>query len=337
MTANLPSNLRILYAFQGTGNGHASRARELVPIFKRYAQVDVLCSGLNSQLDLNFKIDYQRQGISFSYNKSGGLDYGRSIRKARFLRFNKEIKQLDLSDYDLVINDFEPVSAFAARRQKVPSLGLSHQGAFTTPKSPRPNKSNAFAEWVFKRYAPCNSYQAFHFKAYDDFIHPPIIRKEIRSLKTSNQGYYLVYLPAFSEDFLKERLSRIDTKRWLVFSKECKQEYHFQNLSIKPIGSQAFVDALANCEGLLCSAGFEAPAEALFLGKKLFVIPIKGQYEQDCNAAALAEFGVPKGRDLNDDDLEELRRWTNSELVYPEVDLCDPEQLIPQILSAYAK
>jgi hypothetical protein len=33
---------------------------------------------------------------------------------------------------------------------------------------------------------------------------------------------------------------------------------------------------------------FETPAEALFLGKKLLVIPMTGQYEQECNAAALA-------------------------------------------------
>jgi len=43
--------------------------------------------------------------------------------------------------------------------------------------------------------------------------------------------------------------------------------------------------------GVFCGAGFETPAEAMFLKKKLMVIPMKGQYEQQCNAAALEEIG----------------------------------------------
>ena len=43
---------------------------------------------------------------------------------------------------------------------------------------------------------------------------------------------------------------------------------------------------------MLCGAGFETPAEALFLNKKLLVIPMKTQFEQKCNAQALKEMGV---------------------------------------------
>ena len=50
---------------------------------------------------------------------------------------------------------------------------------------------------------------------------------------------------------------------------------------------------MAASSGVLCGAGFETPAEALFLGKKLMVIPMKNQYEQHLNAAALQEMNVP--------------------------------------------
>jgi hypothetical protein len=43
----------------------------------------------------------------------------------------------------------------------------------------------------------------------------------------------------------------------------------------------------------LCNAGFETPAEALFMDKKLFVIPIHNQYEQECNACALIKWEFP--------------------------------------------
>ena len=43
---------------------------------------------------------------------------------------------------------------------------------------------------------------------------------------------------------------------------------------------------------MLCGAGFELPAEALFLNKKLMVIPMMGQYEQLCNGESLKKIGV---------------------------------------------
>jgi hypothetical protein len=67
-----------------------------------------------------------------------------------------------------------------------------------------------------------------------------------------------------------------------------------------------YYKSLASCEGLITGGGFESPAEALYLGKKLMVIPMKGQYEQQCNAAALTDMGVSVRKDL---DLSELVNW----------------------------
>ena len=53
-----------------------------------------------------------------------------------------------------------------------------------------------------------------------------------------------------------------------------------------------FNQSLIHCTGIITGGGFETPAEALHLGKKLMAIPIRGQYEQQCNAAALKEMGV---------------------------------------------
>ncbi len=336
MTQNWPPKPRILYAFQGTGNGHASRATELIPILKKHADIDVLCSGANRQLDLNFTIDFQYEGLSFYYNSSGGLDYLKSMRKAKFANFYREVKSLDLKAYDLVLNDFEPVSAYAAKRQDVPCLGLSHQASFLSAKSPRPSKRQTFPEWVFRHYAPVKKAIGFHFKSYDDFIEPPVIREEIKMLERSKNGKYVVYLPAYSEAYLKQSLARISNKNWLVFSKECEKPYQFRNVSFRPISSKSFLEQLAACEGLLCSAGFEAPAEALYLKKKLFVIPIKGQYEQECNAAALREMGVGSCTELNQKGLKLLEDWAYNEKEEIEaLKVADPQGLIPAILGEY--
>ena len=49
-------SIKILYAFQGTGNGHVARARDLVPRLSNYAEVDVLVAGTQSDLNLDFPL-----------------------------------------------------------------------------------------------------------------------------------------------------------------------------------------------------------------------------------------------------------------------------------------
>ena len=45
--------MKIFYAVQATGNGHISRAMELLPYFQRYGQVDIFLSGANNSLQLD--------------------------------------------------------------------------------------------------------------------------------------------------------------------------------------------------------------------------------------------------------------------------------------------
>jgi predicted glycosyltransferase len=41
--------MKVLYAIQGTGNGHLSRAEDIVPQLRKRCQVDILVSGTQSQ------------------------------------------------------------------------------------------------------------------------------------------------------------------------------------------------------------------------------------------------------------------------------------------------
>lgn len=331
MKEHSPPKPKILYAFQGTGNGHASRAAELIPLLKKYVDLKVLCSGTNRQLELSFPIDFQLKGISFSYNKTGGLSYWQTLQKAKLLEFQKEVKQLDLRSYDLILNDFEPVSAYAAQKNDLPIIGLSHQAAFLSPLTPRGSKKNPMAEWVFRHYAPVKRAIGFHFQAYDTFIKGPILRSGI-GVSKGNNSKIVVYLPAYSGKFLKNYLRQIPEREWLIFSKEHNVEERHGPIQFSPINGEIFLDELRACEGLLCSAGFEAPAEALFLKKKLFVVPIQGQYEQDCNAAALAELGIPHLKKLNPKGINKLRDWLQQDTPDLDFKIEDPESLIINLL-----
>jgi len=305
--------MKILYAIQGTGNGHLARATEIVPILKSLADTDVLVSGTQADLKVPFDIDYQFSGLSFIIGKKGGVDLGKTIRKVPVLQFIKDVWSLPVKKYDLVISDFEPVSAWACRIRNKECIGLSHQNAVLHPSAPKPDFTDWVGRLILKHYAPTSFKYGFNFKPFLPHIFPPVIRHDIRNAESTLKPHYTVYLPAYSDQQIQDVLSSIPGTEWQVFSKHSKSKYTVGNLHFQPVSLEGFTKSFLSCTGLICTAGFEGPAEAIFMGKKLCVIPMKKQYEQYCNAAFLKSMGI-KVLDHFTNSAPELTDWIqNSE------------------------
>ncbi len=327
--------MKILYAIQGTGNGHISRAIEIVPILQKEHEVDVLISGTQADLSLPFFVKYKFKGLSFIFGKNGGVDILKTYQNNHLNVLFTEINSLPVHLYDLVINDFEPVSAWACYQKNKPCISISHQAAVLNKKAPQPKSNDVLGRAILKNYAPVTAQYGFHFKAYDQNIFTPVIRKQVRDQQPENKGHYTVYLPAYDDKRLLKILSECKDIKWQVFSKHNKKEIVEKNINIKPVSNDAFIKSMVTAEGILCGAGFETPAEALFMKKKLMVIPMKGQYEQQCNAAALKEMGVPVIKSLKKKHLQKIKDWIKNKAViavdYPD----DTEQIIRRILSEH--
>lgn len=310
--------MKILYAFQGTGNGHIARAQEIIPILKKYVSVDTLISGHQSQLKADFDINFQFKGISLLYNKTGGLSYRKTFTENKFMQAVNDIKALKLSDYDLIINDFEPLTGWASKLKQLPMIELSHQASMSFKETPKPEKKDFFGELILKYYVPSERKIGFHFENYHPQIKKPVIRKKIRNLSPDKKGFYVVYLPSFSDENIIKILKQIPVE-WKVFSKYSHLQFKEGNVEVFPIDEAQYLKYFESCEGILCNAGFETPAEALFMDKKLFVIPIHNQYEQECNACALDKMGIPNSKVL---ELKEIENWVASDhhlqLNYPD-------------------
>ncbi|RYD92498.1 MAG: glycosyl transferase [Sphingobacteriales bacterium] len=327
--------MKILFAIQGTGNGHISRAREIVPLLQQYGEVDLLVSGTEAEVSLSQPLKYRYHGFSFIFGKNGGVDKWATYKTMNLKQLWRDIHHLPLSHYDIIINDFEPVSAWACRVQKIESVSLSHQCSFRSPNTPRPPKWN-YAEWLFKYYSPTTHHIGFHFERYDDFIHTPVIRSEIRNLETSNKGHYAVYLPAYQDKTLLKHLSHISGVQWQIFSKRQKTPYEEKNVQIFPVNNETFNASLASCEGLLTGGGFEGPAEALFLQKKVMMIPMRGQFEQQCNALAASKLGVNVVNNIDEQFNSHLHRWVTTANTI-KVDFPDETaQIVDDMIKKYA-
>ena len=286
--------MKILYAFNGTGYGHASRAMSILPLLQ-HPDVDVMVSGEMDSINVGYKIKYLFRGFTFVYD-NGTINYWKTFKQLNLIQFLKDIQSLFITQYDLVISDFEPISAYAAKLRGVKSLALSHQASFLSEDTPRPSKIDYIAEWVLKHYAPCNYNIGFHFKQYDDFILAPHIRNVIRDNKeqAAKDGFILVYLPAYNIDDLIKVFTKYKDHQFVIFSSQInKPGWNKSNVRFKPASQSDFMYALLQCSGVITGGGFETVAEALYLNKPVLTIPIKGQYEQECNTIAASK--IPNG------------------------------------------
>src|SRR5690606_13825912 len=330
-------SMKILYAIQGTGNGHLCRAMDVIPCLQQLGDVDVLISGIQADIELPFEVKYRYHGLSFIFGKSGGIDFWRTFMSSTIRRFIQEINAVPVEKYDLIINDFEPITAWACHTKEIPCVGLSHQIGAMHPSSPKPEETDMMGRFIMKHYAPVTDGYGVHFIRYHESIFTPVIRNEVREANVTENGHYTVYLPAYDDAYLLKHLSKFKDVRWEVFSKHNTTPIHLKNISINPIDSAAFIQSMASSEGVLCGAGFETPAEALYLKKKLMVVPMKNQYEQHLNAAALEEMGVPVIPSLKRKFELDMELWLNNvDRVHVEY-LDNTFEIVENIVNKYRK
>lgn len=326
--------MRILYGVQGTGHGHITRARVLLPILREMAEVDVLISGYNFKLNLEGEVKYNARGLSLTYDDKGSVHYFNTAKNFKPVMMLKEISKVPVQDYDFVINDFEPITAWAAQRAGVECVAISHQASFLSPKSPRPKQKSLLGEKILRHFAPCSKAIGSHYFRYDDHIEPPIIRKHIKALSPTLGNHITVYLPAFHPNELMRMFRNLPEIKWEVFSPYIDEQIVNHNVIINPVGKETFLKSFESCTGIMSATGFECTSEALYLNKKLLTIPIKNQYEQLCNAEALQRIGGEVIFDLTEDKIPQIKTWLKEGKTLQLDEISDEQELACKIIEA---
>lgn len=306
--------MKILYAVQGTGNGHLMRATELIPAFRavKKLEIDVLVSGTQHELELPFDVKYRLNGLSFAFGKTGGIDYYATFKLLNSRKFIRDVIGLPVREYDLVISDFEPVASRAAMLRGVPCIALSNQAAVLHSAAPKPHDMDLASQFLLRHYAPAHKAIGFHYRSLDDRVFTPVIRQDVRRLQPSRKGHYCLYLPAYSDENILRTLRQLTPREWHVFSKTATNTTKHDTIYIHPLDSNRFLEKLASCDGVVCNAGFGTTSEALYLGKKMLVIPMQRQCEQQCNAAMLAQMGISVFGSFRAGNSASIQRWINT-------------------------
>ncbi len=278
--------MRILFGVQGTGNGHITRARALSTELKNAGiEVDYIFSGRPASEYFNMEPfgSYKTyRGLTFATN-NGQIQYLKTAITNNILNLRYEIKSLDVHDYDLIITDFEPVSAWAARLQNLPSLGIGHQYAFdyNIPVE----GSNWMAKSIMKHFAPATVSLGVHWYHFDNPVLPPIIEAPIEHARVQPRKI-LVYLPFENIKPICAWLEAEKDFEFYIYHHLTEPEEH-GHLHLRPLSREKFQADLASCEGVITNSGFELAGETIQYGKKILTKPLHGQMEQISNAAAL--------------------------------------------------
>ena len=280
--------MKILYGVQATGNGHITRARVLAHEFtKTDVNVDYIFTGrpkeklFDMSLFGNFKC---LPGLTF-FSNNGQINYIKSTLLNKPLKAITDIYALNVEDYDLIITDFEPITAWAARLRGVPSLGISHQYSFQykIPKA----KYTWLSDTIIRYFAPANDYLGVHWHHFDEPILPPIATPIVRSY-TEDKNKILVYLPFLPIPKISKTLTLFRKYQFYIYC-DCTGPCDQDNLHLRPFSRTKFQHDLATCSGVICNTGFTLISEALQYGKRILTLPLKGQGEQLANAEALKE------------------------------------------------
>ncbi len=281
--------MKILYGVQGTGNGHITRARAMAKCFhEQGVSVDFMFSGRepSQYFDMDIFGPYRTfKGLSF-VTENGKVQVFKSARKLNLLSFIKDVRALNVDSYGLIINDFEPVSAWAGKLSGKKVINISHQAAFYDPLVPMLSVASLHRRFI-SLFAPSDLALGVHWLPFGGRILPPFV--EVNCDNKQSHSFNLVYLPFENLDEIISLLTLFSDEDFIVYHPDMTEKKHIENCHINPLNRVNFIHDLQNCNGVICNAGFELSSEALTLGKKLLVKPLQGQFEQLSNAKVLVD------------------------------------------------
>lgn len=301
--------MKLLFGIQATGNGHLTRSTEMISELQKRADVDILISGTQCDLPLQIEPKYRLHGVSFIFGEKGGINLKKTWQSNSLSQISKDLKSFDVLSYDAIVTDFEPLSAWKAKSAGIPLIGLSNQYASRYKGFPHKQGVYPLGRGILRSYAPVDLPLGYFYNSFHQNIFTPPIPHELREAKTGNEDFTLVYLPARHHKHLLKIFSLFEQHNFIVFCKHTKTASSYKNVDVFPLDNKLFRHFLLNCSSVITAGGFGVTTESIFLGKKLLVVPMKGQYEQKCNAEALKQLGVTVLNELNLYRYQELYCW----------------------------
>lgn len=315
--------MRFVFFVKGDGRGHITQALALAPQLQaRGHTVGAFVVGCAPETRLpaflrakasapveqiyspNFVPDRQNKGISWGRTVLHGVRNLPAYRAS----FATISRMIETHRPDVIVNMYDPALTLYSLRKAVgiPIVHIAHQylmlhNVFVFPPG-RPLERETVLNYT--RFTRMNSSKMLALSFYeveDDeaqriYPVPPLLRSEVFDRDSTSGGHFLVYVlnhgladeirgfnARFPELPVHAFWNNADAPETLEYS---------PTLTFHQLNDTLFLDKMASCRGVACTAGFETVSEAFYYRKPALLMPSPGQYEQFANAFDAERIGA---------------------------------------------
>jgi uncharacterized protein (TIGR00661 family) len=311
---------KILWGISGIGNGHFNRQAPIIAHYARTSRIVLFVYGESLRnarrvFGRDRNISIVEIDVPFWAGKEGGLDFLKTAR----LNAGKDFLSVTCRAYaraekligkpDLVVTDYEPVSVGYGYACGAPVVTFDQQSKYLCGDFPKRLGGQAYADettrlrFFFPQAAEriaCSFFRV-HRKpgAPEVTIVPPPLKQAIVSLtRKPRQGERSVLVYISSQRKLVQPLEEViricgsqPGVKFHLFAKEVTRLHAPPpNVAVYRHGDQRFYGILAECNGIVSTAGHMLLSEAMYLGIPVYAIPL-AVYEQQMNAHVIARHG----------------------------------------------
>ena len=296
--------MRIHYGVLSQGQGHLNRSAGLIRTLRaRGHRVDVLVAGDPPPAYANQVLgDFDFLELPNLSLEDGRLRYRRTAVRfmgampRRALAVSRLAHRFARRRVDLVLSDWEPVTAWAAFLARAPSAGIAGQYRMTRTDAvgPKAPVDRALTHGLIESWTPgLSRYFAVTFSPLSATrprtkVVPPIVDERVRGLAPRREGFFLAYLYTYPKERVLAVLRGLG--RFRVYGLGVDEQHGEIALCRTDRGS--FIDDLARCDGVIFNGSFQGVCEAVSLGKPVLSIPFSRQYEEAFNAFQVQRAGL---------------------------------------------
>jgi uncharacterized protein (TIGR00661 family) len=320
--------MRILYGVVGEGMGHATRSKVVCEyLVARGHEVKIVVSGrAHPFLAKSFPDVVEIKGLTIRYvdnrmDRDGTLARNVLAAPGMFAsNVNAYYDKVARFAPDAVMSDFESFAYFFAKRHRLPIASIDNQQIIVRCKHDKFVKQGNKVDYqltkafIKAKLPGCDEYVITTFfyppirKKYanNTTLVPPILRQSILDAKKRSRfgEHVLVYQTSTSNSELLPELNAISDARFIVYGLR-RSERH-GNCTLKEFSEDGFVDDLATARAVVANGGLSLIGEAIYLGKPIFTVPVRNQFEQVMNARYIEELGYGLGAERVEADVLRL-------------------------------
>tara|TARA_R110002049_G_scaffold81914_2_gene208326 strand:- start:5079 stop:6194 length:1116 start_codon:yes stop_codon:yes gene_type:complete len=318
--------MKFLFIVQGEGRGHMTQAQVLRDVLEKqgHSIVAVILGSSNRRKAPSYFLEdfqcpiYRYPSPNFITDKANkSIKLGATIienlkKSPRFIRSLKQMdEQIRFYQPDGIVNFYDILGGIYnfIYKPKAKFIAIGHQYLIYHPDFTFAKRGNV-NRFLFKLNTKITCHHADIKIALSLWqssknspdtklkVWPPLVKKVIKNAQVSKGDFYLAYVvnPGYAQELIQSAKENPQSKIEAFWDNTGVRDGFkaLPNLTFHQIDEKLFIEKMVACKGFLTTAGFESIGEAMFLGKPSLMVPVKGQYEQQCNALDAEKAGAGK-------------------------------------------